>query len=532
MNNIYKNIRWYIPGILLFLSACSPKTTGPAQIISGSRQSMEKSYYFTEALKQDALGDKNTANALYLQAIKTDPGCDACYYKLADLYLMAGYLRQAHYFSAQAVQLDSANLWYRLQLAKVLTLGKEYDKALHQLDVIGQQLGNNEEILLLRYELLLHTGKEEEATEVLRTLSLFTANPRIYSILGESYGNLSKDSLSLHYYKEALSLDPEYVPALFGEMDTYRRMKSFDVFFQQLYTVSGNEAVPTEMKTEYLSALMKVPQFSQVFGAQLDTVFSILRARPDSLVEPLYGGFLIQTGQSDSALHVFRNAAQTYKNNSGLWQTFLGFIYYRQSWDSLQIYASEAMELFPQQVNFITLKAIALWQQEEVRPAIELLEKSLPLSKRDTVQTVQTCALLGDLYQQLNDNKKAYKYYDRVLELDSNNISVLNNYAYYLSLEGKQLNKAYKMSRKVITAEPNNATYLDTFGWILYKMGKEIEAKAIFKHAMIYGGTDSAVILDHYGDVLNALGEKDAAIVYWEMSYRKEANPEVKKKIQ
>ena len=109
---------------------------------------------------------------------------------------------------------------------------------------------------------------------------------------------------------------------------------------------------------------------------------------------------------------------------------------------------------------------------------------------------------------------------------------MLNNYAYYLSLSGKQLDKAYAMSQKTITAEPDNATYLDTFGWILYKMGKFIEAKAIFRHAMIYGGTDSAVILDHYADVLYALGEKDAAVVYWEMSYKKDPDPLVRQKIQ
>jgi Tfp pilus assembly protein PilF len=138
--------------------------------------------------------------------------------------------------------------------------------------------------------------------------------------------------------------------------------------------------------------------------------------------------------------------------------------------------------------------------------------------------------MLGDLYQHEGNIKKAFSYYEKVLAIDSSNVLVLNNYAYFLSLAGQQLDKAYRMSKKAIAAEPNNATYLDTFGWVLYKMEKYFEAKAIFKHAMIYGGLEQAVILDHYGDVLNALGEKDAAVIYWEMSHRKEANPEVRKK--
>ena len=97
---------------------------------------------------------------------------------------------------------------------------------------------------------------------------------------------------------------------------------------------------------------------------------------------------------------------------------------------------------------------------------------------------------------------------------------MLNNYAYYLSLEGKNLKKAYKMSKKTVEAEPDNATYLDTFAWILHLMDKDLEAKPFFKHAMLYGGKDSAVILEHYAVVLEALGEADAAQVYRNMAKR------------
>ena len=106
------------------------------------------------------------------------------------------------------------------------------------------------------------------------------------------------------------------------------------------------------------------------------------------------------------------------------------------------------------------------------------------------------------------------------MKVSPNNIYVLNNYAYYLSVTGKNLKKAYAMSKKTIEAEPDNATYLDTFGWILYLQGKALEAKPFFKHAMLYGGKDSAVIMDHYAEVLYALKDYDLAFVYW---YRAQA---------
>ena len=113
------------------------------------------------------------------------------------------------------------------------------------------------------------------------------------------------------------------------------------------------------------------------------------------------------------------------------------------------------------------------------------------------------------------------------MKINSDYVYVLNNYAYYLSMEGKQLKKALAMSKKTIDAEPDNATYLDTYGWILFLMGKPEEAKPHFKHAMLYGGKESVVILDHYAEVLFALGEYDRAMVYWNQALRKN-NGEIK----
>ena len=98
---------------------------------------------------------------------------------------------------------------------------------------------------------------------------------------------------------------------------------------------------------------------------------------------------------------------------------------------------------------------------------------------------------------------------------------MLNNYAYYLSLEGRKLRKALKMSRRTIELEPDNATYLDTYGWLLYLLHRPKEAKPYFKHAMLYGGKDSAVVLEHYSKVLEALGEQDLATYYKNLADQK-----------
>ena len=516
--------------ILFFGVACSPKTSGKFSGKYPNNKELAKHFFLTEGLKFDVLGDRDASNTLLFNALQADPGCDACYYKLAEIYFQSGFIPQALHLSSCALQLDSTNIWYRLQYCNICVVAKDFQTVAEQFKYLEPTMANNPQYLFIKYETLMNTGNMAGALEVLKKLSLISPNPQIYSFLGEMYTNMQEDSLSLDAYQQSLAMAPYYLPALFGEMDYYRRVQHFDPFFDKLYNICGTANVPTEMKLEYLSAIMRMPRFSQIFQAQLDTAFTLLRPVPDSLIEPLYGGYLVQTNRPDSALSVFRNASLRFPQSIPVWESLLGYVYYQQAWENLALYATEALQIFPNNVNFMTLKALALWQQKEVSKAIQLFEETLPLSKNDTVQTLHTYTMLGDLYQQEGNSKKAFGYYEKALAIDSLNVLVLNNYAYFLSLAGQQLDKAYQMSNKAITVEPNNATYLDTFGWILYKMGKYFEAKAIFKHAMIYGGNEQAVILDHYGDVLDALGEKDAAAIYWEMSYKKEPNPEVRKK--
>ena len=128
---------------------------------------------------------------------------------------------------------------------------------------------------------------------------------------------------------------------------------------------------------------------------------------------------------------------------------------------------------------------------------------------------------MGDAFQQKGRYREAYKTYEKVLKIDSGYCPVLNNYAYFLSLEGRKLHKAEKMSRITIAAEPDNPTYLDTYGWILHLLGRDSEAKVHLKRAVVYGGTDSPVVLSHYAEVLRSLGEKDLAKYYESLAERK-----------
>ncbi|MDR3350635.1 MAG: tetratricopeptide repeat protein [Prevotellaceae bacterium] len=562
-------LRVLLAGCLM--ASCSPKTALP---VAGpgrpkplnDAQQLEKQFYFSEAMKAYELHDWAAANRLFKKTIAVDPGCDACFYQLANIYYQSGYLHAALSLNASAVRLDTANFWYRVQAAQYAATARRYrqaideyncllqkrpdmqdlyfdlsalylragepDSALLALDGADAKTGFSEQSAVTRFEILSAQKKQEEAMHTLGRLVEVFPDARYFSLLGEQYAAMERDTLALEMYRHALALNPDYTPALLGEADCFRRNRHFDMFFQKLYNLYANKAVETEYKVEYLSAVLQIPNFAASFSPQIDTVFTALRTPPDSLTEPLYATYLLQKQLADSAITVLKNNLQNNIARLHAWQHYLSVLYYTERWDSLGKYAETAHRRFPEEVEFISMKAVAAWQSGKGAEAIRWFEKTLPLTADEPKKTVQTLAFLGDLYYAEKNPKKAYEYYEKALTIDSNYTAVLNNYAYFLSEENKRLDHAYTMSNKAIKAEPNNATYLDTFGWILFKMGKAVEAKAIFRHAMIYGGNDSAVILDHYGDVLHALGEYDAAGVYWDLSLKKEQNPQVEQKIK
>jgi tetratricopeptide (TPR) repeat protein len=127
--------------------------------------------------------------------------------------------------------------------------------------------------------------------------------------------------------------------------------------------------------------------------------------------------------------------------------------------------------------------------------------------------------LLGDLYHSIGDDEMAFEAYDSCLIYTPDDISVLNNYAYYLSLKDAKLEEAEQMSAKTLVAEPDNATYVDTYAWILFKLKRYEEARTHIDKAMELLGdsitSDDSNIVEHAGDIYAKCGNTDEAVRLW-----------------
>lgn len=517
-------------------------------------------------------GNLQGAEDMLKDIVEVDPSCDAAWYYLGNIAISRSDLETAQVYTSKAVNLDPKNFWYRYRLAQLHAVSsreaaiemyeslirdfpkksdlyfemldlyldqKEYDKALLTIDEIEKVIGPTDHLAIYAYRIYYALGREEEGLEYLRKYNNRYSSPIVLSILADSELTMYNDSLAISYYDEAIDLDPTYSHALLGKAEACRMFRRYEEYFPALNRYVESASAPVSEKTDYLSTIVSKsePQFIKRFMPQLDTTLQRLsRIHPsDSLVYNLRGVYYYYTGREDASLEQFRECAAAYPESFQAAATYIDFLMYTQRWKELSEEGRKTFERFPQETAFLEMAGVGDYNLGEYEKVLETCDKVLKIAPSDSSKTIRSWSTKGDVLHLLGENKKAYKAYEKALKINPDYVYVLNNYAYYLSMEGKKLNKAYEMSRKTVEAAPDNATYLDTFGWILYLRGEYSEAKSRFKTAMLHGGKDSAVILDHYAEVLFALKEYDLALVYWNLALQKnEADnvPGLKQKVE
>ena len=488
------------------------------------------------------------------------PEDDAVWYYLAQTQLQAKETEAAEQSLRKAVALDSSNYWYRRMLARLcLMQGKEeegkaqyeslvksfpekttlvyellevylgardYEKALSTLQEIENQRGLSEEVARTRYDVYTAMGRQEEGAATLEQFNRQYSSPAILSMLGDYYLADYADSLAQARYSEALSLDSRYVPAILGISEVYRHMRRYPDYFSTLEPFFTAEDIPVATKTLYIGNMGRSldPKILQLHREGFDKmVLQAATAHPaDSSMLSTVGTYYYSTGREKEAGEWFRRAADLYPESLPLAATYVQYLSLQEQWEPLRERSTEAYSRFGE-LAFLDYANMANYQLEDYEAIIGHCRFLLEHFPQDRQVCLGAWSMMGDACHAKGDSRQAYKAYEKALKLDPSYAPVLNNYAYYLSMEGKKLKKAYKMSRKTIEAEPDNSTYLDTFGWILHLMGKDLEAKPFFKHAMLYGGKESVVVLEHYATVLEALGEADTATVYRNQAARLQA---------
>ena len=499
------------------------------QTLSKAAPDNDAVWYYL-GLDEAMLGNAEAAVSHLRKAVDLDPHNYWYKRRLADLYQAAGEDEMVvqMYESILTEFPDKSEVLY--DLLSLYLKQEKYEKALETLDDIEKITGPGEQVAGTRYDILRQLGRNEEAIKALEDFNDQFTSPSILSMMGDYYLSEYKDSLALACYEESIRTQSDYVPALLGRTEVFRTTRRYPEYFAAMDEFVDNDNVPAAAKGMYLGNLTRSldPKIINLHRDGFDEMVDRLKEKhpTDSTILAATGGYYYSTGQMDKGVECFKKSADLYPASLSHTVTCIQILMMTERWEEVRDRCIAAFDRF-QELGFMDYLNSANYYLKDYDAVINNCRYLIAREPGNTELVKNSWTQIGDMYHLKGDSKSAFKAYDKVLKLDASYAPVLNNYAYYLSLEGKQLKKAYTMSKKTVEAEPDNATYLDTFARILHLMGKDLEAKPFFKHAMLYGGKDSAVIMDHYAEVLYALGEYDLAQVYWDQAKSKNTEGEI-----
>jgi tetratricopeptide (TPR) repeat protein len=528
--------------------------------------------FFFDAVKAKMQDDKKRAQESFLAYTRQNPKGAAAWYELSKLYLGDKRVEPAESAIKKAMDIDNTNKWYRSQYALVLEYkneprdaadilmkvakaerynvellyraanlykrAKRYKDALEALDMLIDQDDEEEIYQLEKVDVYLKQNDLDGAVRIVE--SLIAGNPmegRYYVFLAKLYEDNNEQHKASEVYKRAQNIVPDD-PVLQHAL----AMRSFETndttaFNDNIKKLALNKSLEVDEQLKILDDYVRFyGRDSSKRAEALGIAGELARQHPkNAQVAYTYGRVLIINDQLPRAINEFKRSLEIDQSNTTVWEDLIRSYAEKEKADSMNYYADKALRIFPNNAIMHFYKGIALMNKGDNDAAIKTLNRSVEMFPEDnTAALSQVHALLGDLYNTTKNYKISDENYRKALSLDPNNPSHKNNFAYYLSVRGENLEEAEKLSRETLQLAPEEATFLDTYGWILYKQGKYSKAKdyiqkAIDKSLEKADGT----LHDHLGDVLFKLNDRTGALENWKKAKEKGVeNPLIDKKIQ
>jgi tetratricopeptide (TPR) repeat protein len=521
-----------------------------AQLSEREREQSEA--LFVEGVKYVLLEEYNKALERLLKAYLMNPNNAAVNYKIAEANLLSGNLRDANNYAESAVRLDPRNAYYYLLLAQIQASQKQYEAATKTYASLIKQVPNSGSYLFNLADLYLAQNKLPEALNTLEQAEkefgqvdeisfkkqqiylkqnkldlalaegdkLIKANPtesRYVLAQAEMYASNNRLPDALRVAQQALRLDPGNPQAHMILAEVYQQQNQLDEAAQQLKLAFASPALDIDERVRILMGYINQLPSPKESINQLarDLAAATIKTHPkEAKSYAVAGDIQNRTDHKKEARNAYLQALRYDNSKFQLWQQVVLIDAELNQTDSLLTHTDRALELFPNQSSLWFYNGVAYLLKKQPQKGIRALEHGRKLVANNPESLAQFDAQLGDAYHELREYEKSDAAYEAALVSDPDNVQVLNNYSYYLSLRGEKLEKAKQMSGKVIRQFPDNDTYLDTYAWVLYKMKDYAGAKAILEKAL--QTTKDASVIEHYGDVLFQLGEKEKAVAEWQ----------------
>ena len=517
-------------------------------------------YYYLEAIRLKAQDEYAAAFDLLQHCLAIDPNASSALYEISQYYLFLKMLPQGLAALEAAVANDPENYWYAQALASyyqqqnerdktialleqmslqfpdrresLFALVDQYglignsDKVISTLDRIETLLGKSEQLSTEKFRIYLQMNETQKAIDEIEGLAAeYPMDFRYQVLLGDVYMQNDKKQEAYDVYQKVLATEPDNAMALMSMAAYYDQMEQPELYRAQIDRLLMQKQVPAETKLNVMRELIIQNEQAKGDSTQITDLFDEIMTidTEDDQIPMLYSQYLWSKSMFQESIPVLQRILRIDPTNKAAGLMLLRIALQNNDYELVKQVCESGINATPDALDFYFYLAIAYNQEDKSSEALAVCKKALEHitaeTSKDMISDFYT--IMGDIYHSQKKVEDAYRAYDSALSYNPNNIGALNNYAYYLSLERKDLDKAEEMSYRTVKAEPNNATYLDTYAWILFEKGNYTEARIYIDDAMKNGGADSDVVIEHCGDIYFMTGDVEGALKYWNEALQK-----------
>ena len=556
-----KNSIWLLVAVWTLVSCGTVKSTRekPAVALAQSsltpEQQRKYDYFFLEAMRLKEKKDYASAFGLLQHCLDIHPNAASALYEVSQYYMFLRQVPQGQEALEKAVANAPDNYWYSQGLASSYQQQNELDKAVtlleqmvvrfpakqdplfNLLDLYGRQekydevistlnrlekrMGKNEQLSMEKFRIYLQMKDDKKAFQEIESLvQEYPMDMRYQVILGDVYLQNGKKQEAYDVYQKVLAAEPDNPMAIFSMASYYKQTGQEELYQQQLDTLLLNKKVTPDTKVGVMRQMIVENEQADKDSTQIIALFDRImkQEQDDPQIPMLYAQYLLSKNMEAESVPVLEQVVDLDPTNKAARMMLIGAAVKKEDYKQIIKVCEPGIEATPDALEFYYYLAVAYNQAEKPDSVISICKRALEHTTADSKKEIVSdfYSILGDMYHTQKQMKEAYAAYDSALVYNPSNIGALNNYAYYLSVERRDLDKAEEMSYKTVKAEPNNATYLDTYAWILFEKGNYAEARIYIDNAMkSEGGDKSDVIVEHCGDIYYMTGDVDGALTYW-----------------
>ena len=349
-------------------------------------------------------------------------------------------------------------------------------------------------------------------------------------LLARTYVSLQQPDSALAYFNNACALDSTNAMAAYSRAMFYFEQKDSVAYDREIWRVLKMEDVDVDTKAEVMRNYV-ITLYSDTLQRPriLDLFESLVELHPHVPdFHTLYAQYLSSIGRYEEAKEEQQRSILLDPSDINGWTMLVSLDVMADSLADPQPTIDKALEYFPNSPALLLWKYSMLAKDErneEAEAAIFKADSVASLPNPSVGEGTNLTKLRSDIKMAIADyffNKdsidRAIPYYDEALRINPYNSLALNNYAYMLAVNDRDLPRARRMIETALADELTPAEALqwfDTYAWVLFKQGEYDKAKDVIDDCLRITKENSLdesdEIFSHAGDIYDALGLKEEA---------------------